>query len=364
MLKPLRAFLFASLTVMAATGSTGSRPVAYSALDGLNAVAPADGRLSVMTYNVQGLPWPIAWGRDEALAKIGDRLATLRRERRQPHIVLLQEAFTSEAAAIARRAGYVHVAIGPDAAMADGLPATRLDRAYIANGRWERGEGIGKRLGSGLLILSDYPILGQARMAFPAFACAGFDCLANKGTLIAHLAVPGFAEPVSVVNTHLNARKASGVSIARSQHAFARQVMLLAGFVRSHVPQGRTLILGGDMNIGGDPARNAAFFGQWAPMGHRFVTPALGGIRQALTMPARIDRDALNASAERAKDWLFARDASGRPMDVAQATVPFGNEADGRPLSDHYGYVLTYAPTGQPEEKTVRLAALGGKAMP
>jgi hypothetical protein len=364
MLKLLRTFLFASLTVMAATGTTGSRPVAYAALDGLNAVAPADGRLSVMTYNVKGLPWPIAWGREEALAKIGDRLASLRREGRQPHVVLLQEAFTPEAAAIARRAGYAHVAAGPDAASIAPLTATAQDRAYLAQGRWDRGEAMGKRFGSGLLILSDYPIVGQTRMAFPAFACAGFDCLANKGVLVAHLAVPGFAAPVSIVNTHLNARKAAGVSIARSQQAFARQVGLLAEFVRTQVPQGQTLILGGDMNIGGDPARNAAFFGRWARAGQGFVTPTLGGIRRALTLPGQADRADLNASAERAKDWLFARDASGRPMAVAQAVVPFGQEADGAPLSDHYGYALTYAPTGQPEETSVRLAALTVEARP
>ncbi|MCI4591751.1 endonuclease/exonuclease/phosphatase family protein [Sphingobium sp. BYY-5] len=362
MQKPLRALLFASLTVIAATGPTGSRRIAYAALDGLNAVAPADGRLSVMTYNVQGLPWPVAWDRQEALARIGNRLAAQRQSGQQPHIVLLQEAFTPEAAAIARRAGYPYVATGPDTSAISTLPATAGDRAYLTSARWDRGEGLGKRVGSGLMILSDYPIVGQARMAFPAFACAGFDCLANKGVLVAHLAVPGFATPVSIVNTHLNARKAAGVPIARSQRAFARQVSLLADFVRAQVPQGHTLILGGDMNIGGDPARNAAFFGQWTRTGQTFVTPALGGLRRAIALPGQIDRADLNASSDRAKDWLFARDAGGRAMTVVQATVPFGREREGAPLSDHYGYALTYAPTGQPIETGVRLAALAGKA--
>ena len=365
MLKALRALLFAGLTVMAATGSTGSRPVAYAALDGLSAAAPADGRLSVMTYNVEGLPWPIAWGREEALKKIGDRLAMLRREGRQPHIVLLQEAFIPEAAAIARRAGYAHVATGPEATSITPISATAQDRAYLSHARWDRGEVMGKRFGSGLMILSDYPIVGQARMAFPDFACAGFDCLANKGAQVAHLAVPGFVAPVSVVNTHLNARKAAGVPIARSQQAFARQVALLAGFVRAQVPDDQALILGGDMNIGGDPVRKAAFFDQWAHADQKFVAAMLGGIHRALAMPGQIDRADLSASAQRAKDWLFARDARGRPMTVKQAVVPFGSEADGEPpLSDHYGYALTYAPTGQPEEKSLRLAALAGEARP
>ena len=80
MLKSLRIILFASLTVMVATGTTGSRPLSRARFQDMGVVAPsADDPLSVMTYNVRGLPWPIAWGRADALAQIGDRLAALRR---------------------------------------------------------------------------------------------------------------------------------------------------------------------------------------------------------------------------------------------------------------------------------------------
>ena len=256
MLKSLRIILFASLTVMVATGTTGSRPLSLARFQDMGVVAPsADDPLSVMTYNVRGLPWPIAWGRADALAQIGDRLAALRRAGRQPHILLLQEAFTPEARAIAARAGYAHVVAGPDRRMRGPAPVSARDRTYLARARWDRGEAADKQFGSGLLILSDYPILSAARLAFPAHACAGFDCLANKGALVARLAVPGMAQPVHVVNTHLNARKAAGVPIARSQRAFERQVDLLTRFVRAQVPQDAPLILGGDMNIGRDPAR-------------------------------------------------------------------------------------------------------------
>ena len=73
MLKSLRIILFASLTVMVATGTTGSRPLSRARFQDMGVVAPsADDPLSVMTYNVRGLPWPIAWGRADALAQIGD----------------------------------------------------------------------------------------------------------------------------------------------------------------------------------------------------------------------------------------------------------------------------------------------------
>src|SRR5689334_7647279 len=66
--------------------------------------APAfDGSLSVMTYNVKGAPWPVTHGRRRDLREIGDRLHQLRADGRNPHIVLLQEAFSADARAIAQR---------------------------------------------------------------------------------------------------------------------------------------------------------------------------------------------------------------------------------------------------------------------
>lgn len=346
MAKPLRAILVASLAVLAATGSQGESRRSDTAESAVTALQP-DRPLSVMTYNVMGLPWPIALGRDEALGRIADRLAALRRAGRQPHIILLQEAFSPQAAQLARRAGYAYVAIGPDSGLRTAIAARTDDRNFLQAARWDRGETVPKQLNSGLLILSDHPITGIDRMAFPDFACAGFDCLANKGVLIAHLAVPGFDGPVSIVNTHLNARKAAGVAIARSQRAFDRQVGLLTDFVRAHVPAGQPMILGGDLNIGGDSNRIHAFFAHWARTGMGFVAAHLGGARRVLadSLPsdAGMHRDLEQASA-RGKDWLFARDDSGRPMRAIHAVVPFGTEVEGAPLSDHFGYMIAYEP--------------------
>ncbi len=300
-----------------------------------------------MTYNIKGLPWPVAMGREEALDGIANRLALLRKTGRQPHIVLLQEAFTPEAMRIAARAGYVHVAQGPDAIQLSRAAGDQADRSYLAQARWDRGEGIGKQLGSGLQILSDYPIVRVDRMVFPDFACAGFDCLANKGVLIAHLKVPGFDQPVSIVNTHLNARNAAGVSVERTYRAFSRQVDLMTQFVAAHVPATQPMILGGDMNIGKDARRADVFFTRFARAGMTFIAPNLGSAGRALAQSACTDpamrRDLAFASG-RAKDWMFARDARQRPLQVVAARVPFGSEPTGVPLSDHFGYVIDYAP--------------------
>lgn len=345
--KPFRALALLSLLASAATGSgIPEHPAAFfTEAEG----APVDNPLlSVMTYNIAGLPWPLATGRTEALGRIIDRLHTMRRKGTQPHIILLQEAFIPEAQRIARDAGYPHVASGPDAAFTNPVAPGAEDIAFLDQRRWDRGEGIDKMVGSGLLILSDYSIESVDRVAFPDFACAGFDCLANKGALIARVKVPGMTTPISIINTHLNARKAAGVSIWRSQQAFDRQVEILANFIRRQVPAGEPTILGGDMNIGSDPKRSASFFGAFSKVGLSFVTPANSGGHVALTEAppqGRATRSDLATAIQRRKDWLFARDVSDGPMGVTQAHVPFGAEADGGSLSDHFGYVINYAPS-------------------
>lgn len=350
MFKPARALLFASLTALLAANS----PSVSSPGDGTMpapVAAKPDLPLSIMTYNVMGLPFPVAFGRSEALGRIADRLAGLRVDGRQPHIVLIQEGFVADPAEFARRAGYAHVAAGPDMAMRSAVTAAAADAAYLGAARWDRGETLGKRLNSGLLILSDYPIAAVDRIAYPAFACAGFDCLANKGAMIAHLRVPGIDRLVAVVNTHLNARKAAGVSIGRTLQAFDRQAGLLAAFVARHVPRDRMLLLGGDLNIGGDTERIRAFFAHWNHAGLNFVSAPLGGGRQAQARALLTDPTArrdLDEAVLRSKDWIFARTASGAPMEVAAAHVPFGGSSDQR-LSDHVGYAIGYAvPTARP----------------
>ncbi|WP_189338416.1 hypothetical protein [Sphingobium sp. SCG-1] len=51
--------------------------------------------------------------------------------------------------------------------------------------------------------------------------------------------MPGMTTPVSIINTHLNARKAAGVSIKRSQRAFARQMDILARLIPVKSPPAR-----------------------------------------------------------------------------------------------------------------------------
>ncbi len=298
-----------------------------------------NGTLAVMTYNVEGLPWPVAWGRSNALGKIADRLQAMRRQGTAPHIVVLQEAFIPAARRVGAVAGYPYVVSGPDADQANRVSPPASAAGFANGARWWKGETEGKYVGSGLEVLSDFPVLAVRRMAFPTYACAGFDCLANKGALMVTLAVPGLANPVDVVTTHLNSRHASGVSSDRSDKAYQMQVAALSAFVRNvHDPR-HMLIVAGDFNVGQIARRRAALLTaaahDWSP--GQTVGDAWHG---SLAAGAALPPDA-QFSLHHAKDWQFysGRDVRFR---VAAIEVPFGHDRQGRMLSDHVGYVARY----------------------
>lgn len=345
----LRVLLVAVMAAFATSGA-GRQDDQVQAHDGVIASAAGNNGLTVMTYNIKGLPWPIAFDRAAAMERIGGRLARMRRTGQQPRLVLLQEAFSAEAMTLAQRAGYRHVAMGPDADLRTPVAPNAADAAFLRSARWDRGEQMGKSMGSGLMILSDYPIRRNDRLAFPDFACAGFDCLANKGVLIAHVDIPGMG-PTSIVNAHLNARTAAGVPIIRSQRAYGRQIELMAGIIKRHVQPHEALVLGGDMNLGRDGQRRRAFFRTFAQAGLAFVTPALGGAQQVMARRAGATGSwhDLTHAVRHGKDWLFARNANGAPMPVLRAQVPFGTEADGASLSDHFGYMIHYGTPAGPK---------------
>lgn len=318
----------------------------------------ADPRLSVMTYNVEGLPWPLRVGRSAAFEKIGARLAALRMSGEQPHIIALQEAFSYDAKRIGFRGGYRYIASGPTADMA-GAQATRPgDIAFQAASEFLHGERSGKLLDSGLQILSDYPILSVKRLAFPRYACAGYDCLANKGAVIAIVEVPGMPGPMAVVDVHLNSRTASGVAPKRSLYAYKRQIDALDAFLQSSIAPGMPVIVAGDFNVGPQPTRLsyfAAHFRRWTS------SPASGPTSGPKSGPkSGIVTDALHScfaktsscgealpadagySLQQARDWQLSIPGAAYRLGARALAVPFGHEVDGSMLSDHVGYTAYY----------------------
>lgn len=302
--------------------------------------------ISIMTYNVHGLPWPLASGRSEAFEAMIKRLRALRRAGEQPHIIVLQEAFTSEAQSIGRRSGYPFVVRGPAANDRSPIAATARDRAFALNASFLSGETSGKYLGSGLQILSDFPILATRAEVFPAYACAGYDCLANKGMLMALISVPGSSTPIVVSTAHFNSRHSSGVADDRSLYAYKRQWDAARQFLSSSEWHEYPIVFAGDFNVGKSLPRRVTFRDETADL---WRANRMGSVHDALRH-CRSSACKFPTSAEealtRAKDWqLFASTKLGSLV-AEEIQVPFGRGADGSMLSDHIGYSTTYRLNG------------------
>jgi len=337
----LRPFSMTLLIATAALALGAARPETLSPSPPPASPPVFNGDLSVLTYNIHGLPWPVAWNRPAQLARIAAELRMLRDEGRNPHIILFQEAFTQEARSIGRAAGYRYVAFGPAADVPGAtLPPGTSSLSPVARS-WLKGEDVGKYVGSGLQILSDYPIVGIHRIAYSPSACAGYDCLANKGAMMATVQLPGREEPIDIVTTHLNSRGASRVSNDRSMRAYGLQIASLSAFIHSwHVPS-RPLIVAGDFNVGKDKDRRETLLGA---ADKRWVD-ANQPVRDIYDMAAqghiRLSADAAY-SFHKAKDWAFYSDGNATDLRLTKIEVPFGHAADGSMLSDHVGYTATF----------------------
>lgn len=300
----------------------------------------AEGRetfdLSVLIYNVEGLPWPTRSGRAAKLDRIADELARLRKAGHAPDIVMLQETFTKRANAIGVRAGYLNVIPGPlTKDLREAAPAA-IPRDFIKARRLLKGERSGKRLGSGLHILSEFPVMSVAREPFSRHACAGFDCLANKGVMLARIWIPGMPTPVDLFTTHMNSQRASKVDLQRAHAAHRFQTDESAAFL-NRTREGRNpLIFGGDFNMRRAPDR----------LDHFAYRKPYHIVRHYCTMIVK-DCD-VRMSWDGDAPWLDTQDLQGfddgavvklRPVRVE---AMFDRPANGGKLSDHDGYKVTY----------------------
>ncbi|MET0274256.1 MAG: endonuclease, partial [Phenylobacterium sp.] len=227
--------------------------------------------------------------------------------------------------------------------------------AYWAQGP-SRSEGFAKLTGAGLHVLSDAPITDVRSAAYRD--CAGLDCLANKGVMLARLALPGAPVEVDVVNTHLNSKRASRAPLAQSLKAHNRQTEALIGFIKDHRDAGAPLLVGGDFNVKGAPAR----------YDHLAAARPYRVVSEYCSAPA----SACEGQAPAVEPWLRSQDlqafTDGGPVAVRPVKVETVFAGAGR-LSDHDGYLVRYrlswtpqtAPARPPNPLAVRPAGRGLK---
>lgn len=285
------------------------------------------GEISVLTYNVRGLPWPLASNRGKALREIGRELAALRRDGHQPDVVLIQEGFRSEIATLVRESGYRYWAQGPTRE-----ERTPFDGVIVAARDALKGEGVGKLSGGGLHVLSDAPILEVRTAAYNN--CAGFDCLANKGAMLVRLQPAWSPVPIDVVNTHMNSRRASGAPRRRTLPAHHGQTQELAAFLKANRDAEHPLLLGGDFNIRNSPQRYYfdALERPYTVVGEFCSRPGSGC--------------GDNATDGTSEPWLRTQDLQGFGQGMVRVQ-PVNSELmfEGgavKPLSDHPAYLVRY----------------------
>lgn len=291
---------------------------------------PADrAEVTVLTYNVRGLPWPLAFGRKKALRAIGEELAALRLAGRQPTVVFIQEGFREEVADLVRASGYAYWAQGPSRGDRPSAEPPAAGRDYPRVRYLAAGEGWGKLTGAGLYVLSDLPITEVRRAAYRY--CAGLDCLANKGVMLARVQVPGAPQEIALVNTHMNAKRAARVPRDRSSRAHNLQTDELLRFVGQHAADA-PLLLGGDFNVKNAPER----------YNHRADERPYKVVSEYC-----LKADLPCEGAERqGQPWLKSQDlqafASGGAITVAPGRIETVFSAKGRRYSDHDGYLVSY----------------------
>lgn len=189
--------------------------------------------MRVITWNVKGLPAPLRIGGARAYRRIAGLLAADLSD-----VLVMQEAFTALAKAIAKAAGYRSIVFGAGAT----FPRHVVD--------------------SGLVLASHHDLSDTSRMSFGRQRCAGIDCLANKGALAARVRMP--ETQVDVFTLHLNWHRDAYEPPKEARPEMFEQIAFLRQYVEDRRDATIPAIIAGDFNFDRpDAALYAAWIDGW-----------------------------------------------------------------------------------------------------
>ncbi|WP_380874774.1 endonuclease/exonuclease/phosphatase family protein [Sphingomonas sp. DBB INV C78] len=289
--------------------------------------------LAVLTYNIEGLGWPARSGRGPELREIGKRLAAMRASGKAPDVVLFQEMFSGSAKEAVAATGYPAITHGPRRTT---KPPDKQAEKLPGKAKAKRGE-IGMHAeGSGLAVASEYPLIETQARPYGKRACAGFDCLSNKGIVLARLAMPGVPGAIDIYDTHMNSRGASKAPAARNLAAHERQSLEAAQFLAETNDDANPLILGGDFNMRHAENRFAKFT-KYQPLDlvHRVCADPKSGCEVKMSW----DGDEPWMDTQDLQFFWPGDQVSIRPVRVE---AMFDGGDSGPELSDHDGFLVTY----------------------
>ena len=185
----------------------------------------------------------------------------------------------------------------------------------------------------------DAPITDVADIAYRY--CAGFDCLANKGAMLARIALPQVPGEIDVVNTHLNSKRASRASSKRSLEAHNLQVEELLTFICSHRTAGAPLLVGGDFNVKGSAAR-------YDHLADSRPYKVVSEFCSAPTSACEGQPHRREVQPGCAPGSAGFRGRAGRRCPAGAGRHGLCRNASGAGLSDHDGYLVRYRLTWTP----------------
>lgn len=275
--------------------------------------APVHGEfiLRVLTYNIHGLP--LIAEDSSRYADIGRILNKRRRDGTAPHVVAIQEAFEDRTQELVDEADFPYGARGKNAKF--------------------------PRLSSGLLILSEFPIIQVNRMIYEN--CVSWDCFARKGVLHTQVQLPGVPFPLDLYDTHLNSDPDTDpfTPISETRAVRERQIQELSEFIfktsKSGSGEPSAVLVPADFNfIGGDT-------------GFALMSSLLGAKDAAsiCLLPGLCFHDGSAQDAyERSLDHQFyvPTPSSSVILSPVRFETVFDEEVDGRFLSDHFGQEVHY----------------------
>lgn len=178
--------------------------------------------LRVMTYNILGTPIP-GLNQTTRYVLMAQALREIRNSSTPPHLIAIQEAFLSGTSVLHEQSGFPHFVKGP--------------------------AGGAATLGSGLLVLSEFPLAAPQTVVFED--CANWDCYSRKGALHTRIRIPGLSTPLSIYNTHLQADNDAFSWEPPSAPYYARitQIRQILGLMENVTTSQTVGIMLGDFNF-------------------------------------------------------------------------------------------------------------------
>ena len=327
LVSPRTVWLVASALIIMCIAATGTPR---------EAAAAGKITLRVLTYNVNDLPWPLGKKRKKAMKHIGRDLARRLKEGTAPDIVLLQEAFTKKSKKLVKYAGYPYVAKGPGRRKDEGSAGQANGKITLKNE--SRGTKSKAYVGSGLYVLSRYPIVDKKYELFGHY-CTGGDCMANKAIILVRVQLPGMKTPLDIITSHMDANSRKKSTPKRRLRAHRKQTNIIKGFLDRY-NGARTAIFAGDLNVKND-ARYENFVS---------TLGVVSAGKMCVETPSRCTtgRNAtVNSLWRSTNDQHFLIEGNDFRIVPVFMERNYDELLRGKNLSDHFGFEVVYEVTAK-----------------